>query len=99
MKLSGVGLTQSIPPNLNTSTLVPEKQNTESNKRKIKIKMKINTQRNSRICCGVPPMSAKFNVFSQTVRLHTVVEQIHFKDSSNPLQKSRNPTTEDKCNL
>ena len=44
-------------------------------------------------------MSAKFNVFSQTVRLHTVVEQIYSKDSSNPLQKSRNPTTEDKYNL
>jgi hypothetical protein len=42
-------------------------------KEKSKIKMKINTQRNSRICCGVPPMSAKFYVFSQTVPLLTIV--------------------------
>jgi hypothetical protein len=61
---------------LNSSTLVPEKQNTKvtkesKNKNKTK-KNKINKQRKKeikRICCGVPPMSAKFNVFSQTVAL------------------------------
>jgi hypothetical protein len=56
---------------LNSSTLVPEKQNTKvivENKNKIKIKQKGN-KKIKRICCGVPPMSAKFNVFSQTMAL------------------------------
>jgi hypothetical protein len=42
-KLAGVGITQSIPPNLNSSTLVPEKQNTKvtvENKNKNKNKIK-----------------------------------------------------------
>jgi hypothetical protein len=44
-KLAGIGMTQSIPPNLNSSTLVPEKQNnkvTVENKNQIKIKLKRN---------------------------------------------------------
>jgi hypothetical protein len=55
---------------LNSSTLVPEKQNTKvtkENKNKNKNKNKTNKERKKEIkmiCCGVPPMSAKFNVFS-----------------------------------
>jgi hypothetical protein len=40
-KLAGTSMTQSIPPNLNSNTLVPEKQNTKitmENKSKNKIK-------------------------------------------------------------
>jgi hypothetical protein len=40
-KLVGIGMTQSIPPNLNSSTLVLEKQNTKVTKEKEnKIKIK-----------------------------------------------------------
>jgi hypothetical protein len=45
MRLFGIGLTQSIPPNLNSSTFVPEKQNTKvtkENKNKNKINKQIN---------------------------------------------------------
>jgi hypothetical protein len=74
MKLFGISLTQAFPPNLNSSTLVPEKQNTKVTKEnKNKNKQKQTKQEIKRICCGVPPMSAEFNVFSQTVWLLTVV--------------------------
>jgi hypothetical protein len=58
---------------LNTSTLVPEKQNTKikmENKRKNKKKMKKKIKtRNKKDMLWVLPMSAKFNVFNQTVAL------------------------------
>jgi hypothetical protein len=55
---------------LNSSTLVPEKQNTKVTKEnKNKNKNKQTNKEIKRICCGVPPMSTKFNIFSQTVAL------------------------------
>jgi hypothetical protein len=39
----------------------------ENKKKTYKNKTKRKITRNKRICCGVPLMSAKFNVFSQTV--------------------------------
>jgi hypothetical protein len=50
-----------------------------SNTRKIKPKIKVKTKSikiNKWIYCGVPPMSAKFNVFSQTVQQLTTAPQV-----------------------
>jgi hypothetical protein len=56
-------------------------ENNKNNKNKSKAK----TTRNKRIYCGVPPMSAKFNVFSQTVQLLTAAPQVVLKMMPLPL--------------
>ena len=61
-----IGMAHSTPPNLNWSTLCPWKHNTKVTKRN-KIKVKWKQQEIKRICYRVPPMSAKFNIFRQTM--------------------------------
>jgi hypothetical protein len=53
------------------------KSNTEKNKNKNKGKNHDN--KNKWIYYGVPPMSAKFNVFSQTVQQLTAAPQVEWK--------------------
>jgi hypothetical protein len=54
--------------------------NTRKIKPKIKIKVKTKSIKiNKWIYCGVPPMSAKFNVFSQTVQQLTAAPQVGWK--------------------
>jgi hypothetical protein len=48
-------------------------------KNKSKNKGKNYDNKNKWIYCGVPPMSAKFNVFSQTVQQLTAAPQVGWK--------------------